>query len=328
MRSIRIGDTIIEVPEFIVNLKDKKSYWLILVFLWVLSGIYVVGPDENGVVRRFGEMVRVTSPGLNYRAPWPIETVDKPKVTQVKRVEIGFRTDPRNPNQYISVPSEALMLTGDENILACDLIVQYQIKDAGDFLFNVKEVHSSVKMAAEAVLRTVIGRHSIDDALTSGKFIIQQEILEELQVLMDLYENGVNIIQIQLQDVDPPEQVIAAFKDVASAKEDKNRKINEAEGYYNSVIPNAKGDARKMVLEAEAYEQARISQATGDASRFISMLTEYRKAKDVTKKRLYLETMEEILPGITKVIVKTDKNSSVLNVLPLENLLQTQGGAK
>lgn len=328
MRSIRIGDTIIEVPEFIAGIKDKKGYWLILVLFWALSGIYIVGPDENGVIRRFGEMVRVTSPGLNYHAPWPFETVDRPKVTQVKRVEIGFRTDPRNPNQYISVPSEALMLTGDENIIECDLIVQYQIKDAGDYLFNVKGVHSSVKKAAEAVLRAVIGSHTIDEALTTGKFVIQQEILDDLQKLMDLYENGVNVIQIQLQDVDPPQQVIAAFKDVASAKEDKNRKINEAQGYYNSVIPNAKGDARKMVLEAEAFEKARVSQANGDASRFISMLREYRKAKDVTKKRLYLETMEEILPGMSKVIIKTDKNSSVLNVLPLENLLKTQGGGK
>lgn len=326
MRSVRIGDTIVEIPDFLATF--NKNYVLIFIIVWALTGVYVVGPDENGVVRRFGEMVRVASPGLNYHLPWPVEKVDLPKVTEVKRVEIGFRTDPRDPNQYISIPSEALMLTGDENILECDLIVQYQIKDAADFLFRVSAVRASVKKAAEAVLRMVIGRHSIDDALTSGKFVIQQEILDELQQLMDRYQNGTNIVQVQLQDVNPPQQVVASFKDVASAKEDKNRRINEAQGYYNSIIPNAKGDARKMVLESEAYEQSRIKRASGDAKRFLSMLTEYRKAKDVTKKRLYLETMEKILPDIRKVIVKTDKNSSVLNVLPLEDMLKNQGGAK
>lgn len=326
MRSVRIGDTIVEIPDFLATF--NKNYLIIIIVVWALTGVYVVGPDENGVVRRFGQMVRVASPGLNYHVPWPVEKVDLPKVTEVKRVEIGFRTDPRDPNQYISVPSEALMLTGDENILECDLIVQYQIKSAADFLFRVSAVRASVKKAAEAVLRMVIGRHSIDDALTSGKFVIQQEILDELQQLMDRYQNGTNIVQVQLQDVNPPQQVVASFKDVASAKEDKNRRINEAQGYYNSIIPNAKGDARKMVLESEAYEQSRIKRASGDAKRFLSMLVEYRKAKDVTKKRLYLETMEKILPDIKKVIVKTDKNSSVLNVLPIEDMLKNQGGAK
>ena len=244
------------------------------------------------MVRRFGEKVRVVSPGLNYHIPFPVESVDRPKVTQVKRIEIGFRSDPRAKGQYISVPNEAIMLTGDENILEVDVIVQYQIKDGADYLFNVKDVRSSVKKAAEAVLRAVVGSHGIDEVLTTGKFVIQQQIQEDLQKLMDLYKNGISIVQVQLQDVDPPKEVIAAFKDVASAKEDKNRKINEAQGYYNSIIPKAKGDARKMVLEAEAYEQARISRALGDAKRFKSMLAEYRKAKNVTKKRMYLETME------------------------------------
>ena len=323
-KTIQIGDVLVEIPDIFPK-SGGKYVWLLFI-IWILSGIYVVGPDENGVVRRFGELVNVTGPGLNYHLPWPVESVDRPKVTQVKRIEIGFRSDPRSPNNYISVPDEAIMLTGDENIIECDLIVQYQIKDAADYLFNVKDVRSSVKKAAEAVLRAIIGKHTIDEALTSGKFVIQQEILEQLQSLMEVYKNGISIVQVQLQDVDPPQAVVAAFKDVASAKEDKNRRINEAEGYYNSVIPRAKGDARKMILEAEAYEQSRIKMAQGDAKKFKSLLAQYSKAKSVTKKRMYIETMEAILPGISKYIIKTDKNSNVLNVLPLEQL--TGKGAK
>jgi membrane protease subunit HflK len=225
------------------------------------------------------------------------------------------------------VKEEASMLTGDENIVEADLIVQYNIKDAAKYLFNVSNVENAVKMASEAVLREVIGRRKIDEALTTGKNVIQTEIQDELQLLMDKYESGVYIINVQLQDVDPPEAVAGAFKDVASAKEDKNRLINEAQSYKNNVIPKANGDARKMVLEAEAYAQARIERAKGDAERFKAMLLEYRKAKNVTKKRLYIEAMEDVLPGIQKYIIKTDKGSNVLNVLPFDKL-PGQGGQK
>jgi membrane protease subunit HflK len=326
MRTFRIGSTLVEVPD--LRGYFKWTYLLVLVGIWLLSGIYTVGPDENGVIRRFGEMVRTEGPGLNYHLPYPIETANKPKVTQVKRVEIGFVSDPERPGEYRAVPSESHMLTGDENIISAEVIVQYKIKNAADYLFKVKDVDNLVKDAAEAVLRAVIGRHPIDDALTDNKSDIQLEILQELQLLMDTYNSGVLINQVQLQDVDPPQEVVAAFKDVASAKEDKNRRINEAQGYSNTVIPKAKGEARKMVLEAEAYAAQIVNRAAGDAERFKAILTEYRKAKDVTRQRLYLEMMEDILPGIRKVIVKTDANSNVLNVLPLNDMFNVPQGGK
>jgi membrane protease subunit HflK len=267
-KSIRFGNTIIEVPNFIPS--SGKIVLPIVIVLWLLSGLFIVGPDENGVIRQFGELSRVVGPGINYALPWPIESVDKPKVTETKRIEVGFRTDPRNPTRFIPVKEEASMLTGDENIVEADLIVQYNIKDAAKYLFKVSNVENAVKMASEAVLREVIGRRKIDEALTTGKNVIQTEIQDELQLLMDKYESGVYIINVQLQDVDPPEAVAGAFKDVASAKEDKNRLINEAQSYKNKVIPKANGDARKMVLEAEAYAQARIERAKGDAERFKS----------------------------------------------------------
>ena len=267
------------------------------------------------MVQRFGKYDRVVGSGLNYHLPFPIETVKTPKVTEVKRIEVGFRTVGKK--QYRTVEQESLMLTGDENIVDAELIVQYKIKEPVNYLFNFIGPELTLREASEASLRTVIGRHNIDEALTSGKLMIQEETKELLQIILDKYGTGVQVVAVQLQDVSPPKQVIDAFKDVASAKEDKNRMINEAEGYRNDVIPKARGEAQAMIREAEGFRESRIKRAEGDVAKFKAILKEYSKAKDVTRERLYLEAMEEILPGLEKYIVPNGEDGNLLNLLNL-----------
>ena len=313
-KRIIIGDSEISVPEKLLTLGILPIFGIALIF-WLFTGVYTVGPDEVGVVQRFGKYDRTVQSGLNYHMPFPIETVKTPKVTEVKRIEVGFRTVGKN--QYRTVERESLMLTGDENIVDAELIVQYKIKEPINYLFNFVGPELTMREAAEASLRTVVGRHNIDEALTSGKLMIQEETKELLQSILDKYETGVQVVAVQLQDVSPPKQVIDAFKDVASAKEDKNRMINEAEGYRNDVIPKARGEAQAMIREAEGFREARIARAEGDVAKFKAILKEYSKAKDVTRERLYLEAMEEILPGIEKYIVPNGEDGNLLNLLNL-----------
>lgn len=313
-------------PRLDFEFNRRIPYYILagLVFLWLLSGIYIVGPDEQGVVRRFGRMVRVVGPGPHWHLPFPIEKVDVPKVTEVRRIEIGFRTvHPGPPARYVDVPEEALMLTGDENIVHCEVVVQYRIKDSPKYLFNVRGQRELVKDASEAALRQVIGRHKIDEVLTEKKSEIQQEIQKKLQELMDLYDAGISIVLVKFQDVRAPKEVDAAFKDVASAREDRERLVQEAEAYRNDVLPKARGQAEKMIKEAEAYKIERIQRAKGDVARFLAMLREYRRAKEVTKTRLYIETMERVLPRVKKYIVE---GKGTLNLLPLEKVVR--GGAR
>lgn len=311
-RRIIVGDQEVEIPEF--NFKITPVLIGILV-IWLLTGIYVVGPDEVGVVRTFGEFTRVTQSGLNWKFPSPIETANTPKVTEVKRIEFGFRS--LKNGQYRTVEKESLMLTGDENIVDAEMIVQYKIKDPVKYLFNIVEPELTVREAAEASLRTVVGRNKIDETLTTGKFTIQEETKEQVQSILDKYESGIHIVAVQLQDVSPPKEVIGAFKDVASAKEDKNRMINQAEGYRNDVIPKARGEAEAMIRDAEGFKESRIKRAEGDATKFTTILKEYNKAKSITEKRLYLETMEKVLPGIDKIIVPDKESGNMLNLLNL-----------
>ncbi len=281
------------------------------------------------MVRTFGKLTDITSPGLRFKFPWPIQTVDLVNVEEVRRLEIGFRTiragGAQNTAQYKSVPSEELMLTGDENIVSVDLVVQYKIKDAGDFLFKVGDPERAVSHAAEAAIRQVVGSQPIDQTLTSGKAMIESETKILLQSVLDSYEAGVYIAEIKLQDVTPPQQVDAAFKDVQSAKEEKEKKVNVALGYRNEIIPQARGERAQLLAEAEAFKQTRINEARGDASRFTQMLNEYRGAKDVTRTRMYLETMEKVLPGLDKYIVDGKDAGGLVNVLSLERV---KGGAK
>lgn len=293
----------------------------IAVLVWLLSGIFIVAPDEIGVVKRFGAFARQTTSGPHYHFPYPVESVIKPKVTQIRRFEIGFRTvSPGPPIQTRAVPDEALMLTGDENIIDINFIVQYIIKDAQAFLFNVSDPFKSIRDASEAAMREVIGNNNIDEALTAGKFQIQKDTEATLQGILDSYQAGLQVVAVQLQAVHPHPQVVDAFKDVASAREDQNRFINEAQSYSNDILPKAKGEAAQVVRQAEAYKEEKIKRAQGDTARFLSLLTEYTKAKDVTRKRLYLETMEEIL-GRSKKFIFDAGNQGVLPLLPLQGLM-------
>ena len=321
-RRVMVGNQEVEIPEFNFKLMPVV---LAALAIWLLTGTFMVGPDEVGVIRTFGEHTRVAQSGLNWHFPVPIETVNTPKVTEVKRVEIGFRTL-RN-GQYRTVEKESLMLTGDENIVDAEMIVQYKIKDPVAYLFNIVEPELTVREAAEASLRTVVGRNKIDETLTTGKFIIQEETKSQLQSILDLYESGIHVVAVQLQDVSPPKEVIGAFKDVASAKEDKNRMVNQAEGYRNDLIPKARGEAEAMIRAAEGFRESRIKRAEGDAAKFTTILQEYRKAKSITEIRLYLETMEKVLPGIEKIIVPDKDSGNMLNLLNL-NAGTGKGGQK
>jgi membrane protease subunit HflK len=311
-KRIIVGDQEIKVPVLSMGALPIAGIALVL---WLLTGIYVVGPDEVGVVQTFGKYSRAGQSGLNYHFPYPIETVSTPKVTEVKRIEIGFRTVGKK--QYQSVERESLMLTGDENIVDAEMIVQYRIKDPVAYTFNFINPALTVRQAAEASLRTTVGKHNIDEALTSGKFMIQEETKGLIQSVLDNYNTGILVVAVQLQDVGPPKQVIASFKDVASAKEDKNRMVNQAEGYRNDVIPKARGEGQAMIREAEGYKEARIARAEGDVAKFSAVLKEYRKAKVVTETRLYLEAMEEILSKSDKIVVPDSENGNLINLLNL-----------
>ncbi|MDL2285370.1 FtsH protease activity modulator HflK [Desulfovibrio sp. OttesenSCG-928-F07] len=315
------------------------AFIALCIFGWLASGIFIVGPEERGVITRFGAYSRTVEPGPHYHLPFPIEASITPKVHHVQRVEIGFRTLRANNGQSTvrSVLEEAAMLTGDENIVNVGFIVQYQISDPVAFLFNAdlqipnfsgSDIYSeAVKNAAEAAMREVIGGSLIDAALTDGKNEIQIKARDLLQEIMNMYNAGLRIQAVQLQDVHPPQEVSAAFKDVASAREDRSRAVNEAEAYRNEILPRTSGQAAEIVFKAEAYKQAVVEKATGDAQRFLSVLTEYNKAKDVTKKRMYIETMEEILssPDVEKIIIGKDAGNGVLPFLPLEKSLKAGG---
>ena len=321
-RRIMVGDQEVQIPDF--NFKVTPVI-IGLVVLWLATGIYIVGPDEVGVVRTFGKFTRVVQSGLNWKFPAPIEVVNTPKVTEVKRIEIGFRT--LKNGQYRTVEKESLMLTGDENIVDAEMIVQYKIKDPVAYLFKIVGPELTVREAAEASLRTVVGRNKIDETLTTGKFTIQEETKSQLQSILDKYNSGIHVVAVQLQDVSPPKEVIGAFKDVASAKEDKNRMINQAEGYRNDVIPKARGEGEAMIRDAEGFKESRIKRAEGDAVKFTTILKEYRKAKSITEKRLYLETMEKVLPDIEKIVVPDKDSGNMLNLLNL-NPGKGKGGKK
>jgi len=296
---------------------------IILVIIWVASGLYRVLPDEQGVVLRFGKFVNTTQPGLNYHIPYPIETALTPKVTKVNRIDVGFRTgsDTGFSSAGIAdVPEESLMLTGDENIVNIDFSVFWVIKDAGKYLFKIQDPEGTVKAAAETAMREVIAKSRIQPILTEGRSQIEVETQEIIQDILDEYNSGIQITQVQTQKADPPDQVIDAFRDVQAARADMERSKNEAEGYANDVIPRARGEAAKILQAAEAYKKQVVARAEGEASRFISIYTEYALAKEVTQERMYLETMEKVLASIDKVIIEKNASSGVIPYLPLPEL--------
>ncbi len=291
---------------------------LVVVALWLASGIYLVSPDEQGVVLRFGAYQETTQPGLHYHLPLPIETVDLPKVTRVNRTEVGVAEGTgRNPIRQ-ELPEESLMLTGDENIVDINLSVFWIIKDARAYLFNIRNPEASVKSAAEAAIREVIGRTPIASALAEGRGQVETGTQQLLQRILDSYGAGITITQVQLQKVDPPDSVIEAFRDVQRARTDLESARNEAEAYHNDIVPRARGEAEQIEQSANAYKQEVIARAQGDAQRFLSVLNAYRQSKDVTAERLYIETMEQVLKNANKVLI--DKSAGVLPYLPLPSL--------
>lgn len=321
-----------------------KGVILVLILIiagWLLSGFYRVQPDEQGVVLRFGKFIGITQPGLNYHLPYPIETVLTPKVTRVNRIDIGMRVaeEPRRGATMRDVPEESLMLTGDENIVDVDFSVFWVISNAEQYLFNVQNPEGTIKAVAESAMREVIGRTDIQPVLTGARQNIETAVQELMQRTLDQYSAGVRVTQVQLQKVDPPGEVIDAFRDVQAARADAERAQNEAQTYANRVLPEARGEASRIENAAQAYRERTVVEARGQAARFLSIYDEYLKAKDVTRERMYLETMERVLGGVDKIIVDPGTGqqggSGILPVLPLNEMLNrkpaassTQGGQR
>jgi len=299
---------------------------LIAVALWGISGFFRVEPDEVGVVLRFGKFIREVQPGLNYHLPYPIETALTPQALRVNKVNIGFREsdDMRRGTTLRDVPEESLMLTGDENIVDVDFSVLWRVKAnaVGDFLFDVQDPPAAVKAVAESAMRQVIGRSNIQAILTGARQTIETAVQELMQQTLDNYGAGVTVQQVQLQKVDPPTQVIDAFRDVQAARSDLERAQNEAQTYANKVVPEARGRAAKIIQDAEAYREQTVAEAKGQASRFTQVYDQYKKAPDVTRQRIYLETMERVLGGTDKTIIDTGPQGGpgVVPYLPLNDL--------
>jgi membrane protease subunit HflK len=308
--------------------KNPKFFILAIIFgflaIWLSSGIYKINPDENGVVLYFGRFHSITNSGLNFYIPLPIGKLQKVSVTRINKEEFGFDSgisSKRNKYKFVrNFDEESLMLTGDENIADIDFEVQWKVGNVKEYLFNIANPKSTIRKATESAMREIIAKRPIDDALANKKSEIEREVKNLVQEILNSYKSGVEIVLVQMLRVDPPKEVISAFRDVQTAKADKERKINEAEAYNNDVIPRARGEAEKIIQEAEAYKQSMIANAEGQASRFNNVYREYRRAKFVTKKRMYLETMEEIYGNTNKIIIGEEIGKGVVPYLPLENI--------
>jgi len=319
--------------EFLKNAEKKfKQYKALLplvvagiiILAGLFSSFYSVGPDEVGVIRRFGRYARTTNPGLHLKVPF-VEQVNKVKVKYIFKEEFGFRTtragvvSQYSPREYFD---ESLMLTGDLNVLVVEWIVQFKVKDPVKLLFNVRNPLRTVRNISEAVMRQVVGDNTVNEVLTTRRVEVNQEVQEQLQKILDSYESGIQIVTVKLQDVNPPDQVKPSFKEFNEAKQEKEKVINQAWEKYNKIIPKARGEAEKTIREAEGYALKRINQAKGDAAKFIATWQAYQSAQDVTRKRLYLETMDEILPKLEKKFIVDSKEKGVLPLL----MLNQKGG--
>lgn len=299
---------------------------IVLVF-WGISGFYRVQPDEQGVELLFGKYVKTTEPGLNYWFPAPLGEVQTPKVTLTNQITIGFRGVPNTTNQR-DVPAESLMLTGDENIVDVDFVVQWRIRDAGPFLFNIRNPEQTVKLAAESAMREIVGQNTLDFVTTDGREVIGQRAQTVLQEILDSYTAGISILEIRVQGANPPPEVIDAFNDVQRANQDQERLRNEAMAYRNDIVPRAKGEASRMVENASAEKEKLIREAQGQAQRFDAFYETYKDNKDVTSRRLYLEAMQEVL-GKSEKFIMDDNNgegSGVVPYLPLNELTRQRSG--
>jgi modulator of FtsH protease HflK len=308
--------------------------------LIILIGAAVVGfysftvsvlPDQQGVVLRFGEYNRQLAPGLNFRWPYPVETVYLPPVTRVNRVEIGMRATPTSSmfgggSEVVrDVPEESLMLTGDENIVDVDFVVFWRIKDAGHFLFNIQNPQSTVKDVAESAMREIVGQNDITPILTRNRRENEDAVRNLMQRTLDTYGAGIQITQVQLQKVDPPSQVIDAFRDVQAARADQERLQNEADAYANRLVPEARGEAQRILQAAEGYKEQTVAEANGRSDRFLKVYDEYAKAPEVTRRRMFLETMERVFGATDKIIIdEKASGSGVVPYLPLNEINRPQ----
>lgn len=300
--------------------------WLIILLIlaiWLLSGIYTVGPYEVGLVKRFGKFVQASGPGFHYRIPWPIESVVIVDQSSVRTEELGFFSRPGVPSTQFPVrEEEALMLTGDFNIIRVETIVQFDVINSEAFAFQVEDYRTVIREAAQAIIREKVALRSVDEALTERREEIAIEVQKDLQELLNRYGTGMRVINVRLQEVTPPTQAVAAaFDDVNSSIQDKERSVLEAQAYTNEQLPRAEGQRQKILNEAEGYKQSRILNAEGDVARFLAVLERYRDGKAVTEARLYIETMEEILPTLNKIIL-TKEAGGLLSLLNLESLLE------
>ena len=287
----------------------------LIVVGWGLMGIYIVEPAEEGVILRFGDYHETTGPGPHWR-PLLIDSVEKVNVEQIRRAEIGYRSDAGDQ----SVPPESLMLTRDENIVDVGFAVLYRIKDAQNYLFRVRDPEITLRQATESAIREVVGRNVMDFVLTDGRAVVAEQVRELTQEILDRYETGLHVASVNMQKAQPPDQVRDAFSDAVKAREDEERYKNEARAYAAEILPRARGDANAMLQQAEGYKQRVINEAQGDASRFTSVLDEYRKAPDVTRQRLYLDAMQGVLGSSTKVLIDVEGGNNLLYV-PLDKLL-------
>jgi membrane protease subunit HflK len=301
---------------------------LAAIAIWGFSGFFRVQPDELGAVLRFGKFTRYAQPGLNYHLPYPIESVLTPRVTRVNRIDIGMRAveDLRRGTTTRDVPEESLMLTGDENIVDVDFSVFWVVKTVGvrDFLFNIQMPEGTVKAVAESAMREIIGRSDIQPILTGARQTIETQVQELMQKILNDYGAGIQVSQVQLQKVDPPSQVIDSFRDVQAARADLERAQNEAQTYANRVVPEARGRASQITQSAEGYKLQTVAEATGQTARFISVYEEYKKAPEVTRQRLYLETMERLFGSTNNIILDAGPGNNVVPYLPLDQLTRPQ----
>ena len=290
-----------------------------LALLWLSTGIYKVNPDENAAVLYFGKFYKVATPGLNYHIPFPFGKHITKSVTTVNTEEFGFSSNVRYNKRDFD--AESLMLTGDENIVDIEFQIQWKVSDIYDYVINIAEPRITIRKAAESAMREIIARTPIASVLSTGKKDIERQAKELLQETLDSYKAGVFIELMQLRRVDPPSQVVDAFRDVQTAKADKEKEINQGEAYANDIVPRARGEASKLIEQSEAFASQVVSKAEGEAGRFISVYKQYRRAKKVTKKRIYLETMEEVLGNMDKVIIDNKtQGGSVVPYFPLNDI--------
>jgi membrane protease subunit HflK len=294
-----------------------------LLLAWLATGVYQIQPAEQGLVLRFGAYVDTVGPGLHFRLPYPIESVERPNVEQENQINVGFRVDSEASRATeTDVPAESLMLTGDENVVDIDFAVFWKVADAENFLFEVKDVEDTVRAVAESAMREAVGQAKIDSIQTEGRAEVQDQVRKLMQATLDGYKAGVTITRVALQKVDPPSQVIDAFRDVQAARADQEKKRNDAQRHANTIIPQARGEAAKIEQDAQAFRQQAITEAQGEGQRFVSILDQYKNAREVTRERMYLETMQKVLGGTNKIII--ENKGGVVQYLPLPELRRSQ----